>query len=118
MFYSLRDRQYTPNAAGLNLWLIYNQAVLESTLPEDRIVTHYEVYFRAAQGELRRVLEFLNLPVSEELIERAVTAISNELRHNQFREEMVDESADRRIARLYQALCLEANYHLPASQNN
>jgi hypothetical protein len=118
VFYSLRDRIYTPNAAGLSLWLIYYQAVLESTLPEDRIVTHYAVYFRAPRGELRRVLEFLNLPVSEELIERAVTAISNELRHNQFREEMVDESADRRIARLYQALCLEANYHFSASQNN
>jgi len=31
---------------------------------------------------------------------------------------MVDESANGRIARLYQALCLEANYHFSASQNN
>jgi hypothetical protein len=118
VFYSLRDRVFTPNAAGLNLWLIYNQTVLDSTLPEDRIVTHYEVYFRAARDELRRVLRFLNLAVSEELIERSVTAISDELRHHQFREQMADEVVDPGIAALYQALCREADYDFSASQNN
>lgn len=118
VFYSLRDRQYTPNAAGLNLWLIYNQMALDSTLPEDRIVTHYETYFRAARPELRRLLEFLNLPASDELIEHGITAISGNLRHQQFREEMLDETLDPRIANLYQALCREADYDFFASQSN
>ena len=118
VFYSLRDRQYTPNAAGLNLWFLYNQMALNSTLPEDRIVTHYEIYFSAPRAELRRVLEFLHLPASEELIERSITAISDELRHQQFREVMADETVDPRIANLYQALCREADHSLSASQNN
>jgi hypothetical protein len=110
VFYSLRDREYTPNATGLNLWLIYNQNIVTSTLPTDRIVTHYESYFQDAEAELRRVLSFLEISPSTEMIERSILAISEKLRHHRFRESPVDEMVDPAISNLYQMLCQEANY--------
>ena len=111
VFYSLRDREYTPNAAGLNLWLIYYQSVLESTLPQDRIVTHYESYFDDAPSELRRILRFLDWDVTPETIEHSTAAVSTNLRRQRIQAEMLDDSSDPRIASLYDELCHEANYH-------
>lgn len=111
VFYSLRDREYTPNAAGLNLWLIYYQAVVKSTLPQDRIVTHYESYFNDARSELLRILRFLDWEVAPETIEHSMAAVSAKLRRQKFRVEMLDEPSDPSIARLYDALCHEATYH-------
>ena len=114
VFYSLRDREHTSNRAGLNLWLIYNQAVLDSTLPEDRIVTHYEAYFSDARQETRRMLNLLDLPATEEVIEQGISAISANLRHHQIGDLKSAEVIDPAIANLYQALCSEADYR-PAS---
>jgi len=118
VFYSLRDRVYTPNAAGLNLWLIYYQAVLKSTLPQDRIVTHYESYFHDAHSELLRILRFLDWKVAPEMIEQSTEAVSANLRRQKFRAEMSDECSDPGIAGLYDALCHEANYHRAESTTN
>jgi hypothetical protein len=115
VFYSLRDREYTPNAAGLNLWLMYNQTVLNSTLPQDRIVTHYETYFDDATAELHRVLKFLDIPATEELIESSTSAISDRLRRQKYEEEMFDVTVDPAISKLYDMLCQEANHNEAAS---
>ena len=113
VFRSLRDREYTPNAAGYNLWLIYYQSVLNSTLPGERIITHYENYFRDANAELHRVLDFLEIPVSAELIEQSISAISGELRHHRFDGDLSDKTVDRSVFNLYQDLCREANFIEP-----
>lgn len=110
VFRSLRDREYTPNAAGYNLWLIYYQSVLNSTLPGERIITHYENYFRDANVELHRVLDFLEIPVSAELIEQSISAISGELRHHRFDGDLSDKAVDRSVFYLYRDLCREANF--------
>ena len=113
VFRSLRDREYTPNAAGYNLWLIYYQSVLNSTLPGERIITHYENYFRDANAELHRVLDFLEIPVSAELIEQSISAISGELRHHRLDGDLSDKTVDRSVFNLYQELCREANFIEP-----
>jgi hypothetical protein len=111
VFHSLGDRKYAPNSAGLNLWRIYNQGVIGSTLREDRVVTHYEAYFHDALSELRRVLNFLEMSVSEEVVERAVFAVSDKLRHQKVdAEHILDEVASSDVFSLYQELCTEANY--------
>lgn len=84
------------------------------SLPGDRIITHYENYFRDANAELHRVLDFLEIPVSAELIDRSTSAISTELRHHGFDGDLSDEAVDRDVFNLYRHLCREADFIEPA----
>ena len=118
VFRSLRDRENTPSAAGCDLWLIYCQSLLNSSLPGERIVTHYESYFRDANAELHRVLDFLEIPASAKVIERSISAISRGLRHQQFHGDWPDTADDRNLFNLYQDLCREANFIEPAGTNH
>jgi hypothetical protein len=115
VFRSLDDRKYGPSSAGFKLWLLYNRSLLNYTLPEDRIVTHYEAYFPDARSELRRILTFLNMRPSDEVIERASLAVSSSLRHQRFDEERLrDAAVDSEILTLYQDLCQEAEFAEPS----
>lgn len=108
VFQSLRERQFTPSASGIDLWLTYNRNILNSTLLEDRIITHYEAYFDEPIAELRRVLEFLDLHPTDDLIAHSITAISKRMRHKLAKpDELVLEP---RILDLFGAMCEEARY--------
>lgn len=116
VYQSLRDRNFTPNASGLELWLTYNQKVLESTLAEDRIVTHYDAYFRDARPELTRVLDFLELKVSPEVLEQSLSAVANPLRHKRSTASSLQEAnVSSQVVDLYLALCEEAGLTQPLS---
>lgn len=114
VFESLRDRTFTPSLSGLDLWLTYYRQILDTVLPEDRIVTHYDAYFANAGEELRRVLDFAGLQVAPKVIESSARIVSSSLRHKHsslaslraanVRPELID---------LYAALCEEANHLRP-----
>jgi len=114
VFRSLRDREYTPSSEGYKLWLIYSQSVLNASLPGNRIITHYENYFRDPKAELHRVLDFLQVPASADVIEQSISAISTELRHYQSDQSHGDTDAERDIFNLYQDLRQETNFTGPA----
>ncbi len=78
---SLQKRNGFSIAAGLNLWLMYNKYVLAYT-SDNRIVTPYEWYFKTPQQELKRVLDFLNIQLSDEEITRICSVVSPELQRN------------------------------------
>lgn len=78
---SLRKRNGFSIAAGLNLWLMYNKYVLAYT-SDDRIITPYEWYFKTPQQELKRVLNFLNIQLSDEEITRICSYVSPQLQRN------------------------------------
>jgi hypothetical protein len=108
---SLSTRKHSPTSAGLDLWLLYNQRILNSTLSEDRTITHYEAYFRDPQAELRRVLNFLDMQVSDELIDRASVIVSDTLRrHRSKAEQLPDDNMPSNVLELYRDMCREANY--------
>lgn len=109
VFESLRDRRHTPNSSGLDLWFSYNRSILATTLPEDRIITRYESYFCDPETELRRVLKFLEMEVSDEQIEGSLSVVSKELRHKNSTLTTQSEHARPEIANLYNAMCEEAN---------
>lgn len=116
---SLSTRRFSPTSAGLDLWLLYNREILNATLPEDRIVTHYEAYFRDPHAELRRVLNFLDMPISVELIDSARTIVSDILhRHRLKPEQLHEESMPSEVLELYQNMCHEADYSEPFGINN
>ena len=106
---SLYKRGYSSDAFTLKLWLIYNQRLLSLVAPEDRIITHYDAYFYDTQAELRRVLRFLTMSVSEETIHQACSAALPRLRHHSLASNglpQADLPAD--VLRCYMEMCVEA----------
>ncbi len=108
---SLRKRNGFSYALGLALWHTYYQRLCDAAAPAERIVTHYDVYFRDPGRELRRVLTFLNMPVDEEVVTRASATLVDEARH--FRLSTVNlrrAGADTELIDFYRDLCIEANW--------
>jgi len=108
VFESLRDRRFTPSSSGLDLWLTYNRSILNSTRVEDRIITHYDAYFRNAAAELRRVLNFLEIAAPDDLVERSISAVSQELRHKNSSGAPKNANLTAEMVNLYNAMCEEA----------
>ena len=114
VFQSLRDRTFTPSSAGLDLWQAYNEKILESTSPKDRIITHYDSYFRDAVSELERVLTFVGLNVSHEKAKEAAGVVSNAMRHQTSSIASLREAnVSSQMIDLYVAMCEEANHLHP-----
>jgi len=114
VFASLRDRTFTPSLSGLDLWLTHNRRILDASLPGDRIVTHYDAYFRNAGDELRRVLDFAGLQVSPEVIAASARSVSPSLRHKRSSiSSLRSANLAPEVIDLYAALCEEAGYLQP-----
>jgi hypothetical protein len=104
---SLRARNYSSIAFGLKLWFTYNQSILSTVRPEDRVVTHYDSYFYAPRAELRRVLDLLNIPASEKEVDKACTCVLSSLRHHRVPNEALSSDAPAEILKCYLDLCEE-----------
>ena len=63
--HSMRQRNGTSYSFGLRLWEIYNRRVIEAVDEKDRLVTHYDAFFKDAESELRRIARFVGLPDTE-----------------------------------------------------
>jgi 2-polyprenyl-3-methyl-5-hydroxy-6-metoxy-1,4-benzoquinol methylase/tetratricopeptide (TPR) repeat protein len=107
--YSLQKRGYSSRAFGLNLWLTYNQRLLAATRPEQRIVTHYEAYCVEPRKELRRVLDWLEWPVSDAAVDEVCATLSVSLRHNRVTAlELLAADAPEEVVKLYFLMCADA----------
>jgi hypothetical protein len=114
VFRSLRDRKFTPSSDGLDLWQTYNLRILETTSPQDRIITHYDSYFRDAVSELERVLDFIGLEVSHETVKAAARKVSSAMRHqNSSIASLREANVSSQVIDLYVAMCEEANHLHP-----
>lgn len=107
---SLRQRRHTPNPLGLILWRIYNQAILDMTTPDERIVTHYDAYFTHPEAELHRVLNFLGITPDPRMLERCRAAISQQFRHYRHQNGDASTLIHERYTDLYERLCIEAKF--------
>ena len=114
VFQSLRNRTFTPSSAGLDLWQTYNEKILESTSPQERIITHYDSYFRDAVSELERLLNFVGLKVSHETVKDAARVVSGAMRHqNSSIASLREANVSSQVIDLYVAMCEEANHLHP-----
>jgi O-antigen biosynthesis protein len=106
--YSMRERNGTSYSLGLRLWEIYNRRLIETANEQQRLVTHYDLFFHDAETELRRIAEFLGLPHAE--VRNAAALVRKRRRHTHF---TVDHLIDARVApgvvELYRALISEAS---------
>lgn len=108
---SIRPRLVPSYQRCFTLWKIYNQEILASARPEDRLVTHYDSYFIDPGAELRRVLSFLDMDVSEERVEKSCSAVLPGLRHNRSGARSASGvRLPREVADLYSRMCEEARF--------
>jgi hypothetical protein len=109
VYLSLAKRGYASSIFSYNLWLAYNQQLMESTQPGERIFTHYDSFFQNPQTELRRLLNFLEVNVPDEIIETACRTVSTQLRHNQKSiHELYATNPSGKLLDLYREFCLRA----------
>lgn len=108
---SLHQKTGASYAFGLTLWHSYYRHILETISVEERLITHYDAYFYDPRAELRRVLEFLDTPVSEAGIEGAIAEVSPDGRRNRFAlQSLVDLGVSPAIVDSYARLCEEAGW--------
>lgn len=97
------------NPSELQLWNTYYQRLLAATSSTNRFVTHYESYFENPQAELRRLVNWLELDVSDETIERACAQISTNMRHHEIPgSELLGANVPDEVLGTYFNLCAEA----------
>ena len=106
--HSMRERNGTSYSFGLRLWEIYNRRVIEAVDEKDRLVTHYDSFFRDAESELRRIVRFVGLPDTE--VCKAAALVSGRRRHTHFTiDAVIDTGASAEIIELYRGLIAEAS---------
>jgi TolA-binding protein len=106
--WSLSRHTGSTDAFSFNLWLRYMQRILEDTIPSQRIITHYDMYFADPRSELKRIVEWLGWSVGENQFEVACQAVSAGVRQQRLSE---DDLAEARIplevVDMYQAMCAD-----------
>ena len=106
---SLYRRGYSSNLFAFRLWQTYNERLLNTTRPAQRLITHQDAYFSQPEAELRRILDWLGWSISEETLTEACTVIRASLRHSHVpRRELSKAGAGDDLLALYDRLCAEA----------
>jgi GT2 family glycosyltransferase/glycosyltransferase involved in cell wall biosynthesis len=106
--YSMRERNGTSYSLGLRLWEIYNRRLIETANEQQRLVTHYDLFFGDAETELRRIAEFIGLPHAE--AHNAAALVKKRRRHTHFTvEHLIDARVAPAVIELYRALIGEAS---------
>ncbi len=105
--YSMRSRNRTSYAFGLRLWEIYNRRVLQWTRPEERLITHYDAFFENSEEELRRIAQFVGLPLTD--TRKVAALITSGKRHTQFTtDQLIEARISPALLDLYRELSVEA----------
>jgi len=106
--HSMRERNGTSYSFGLRLWEIYNRRLIETASKQERLVTHYDLFFENAEAELRRIVHFTGLPDSE--VQKAAALVTKRRRHTHFTiEHLIDARVAREVIELYRALVAESS---------
>ena len=106
--YSMRKRNGTSYAFGLRLWEIYNRRLIEAATKQERLFTHYDLFFENAEKELQRIGNFVGLPDAK--IHRAVELVATKRRHTHFTiDQLVDAGVSGEVVELYRALIAQAS---------
>ena len=105
---SMMERNGTSYSFGLRLWEIYNRRLMETASKQERLVTHYDLFFENAEAELRRIAHFTGLPDSE--VQKAAALVTKRRRHTHFTiEHLIDARVAPEVIELYRALVAESS---------
>jgi hypothetical protein len=79
---SLLKRDKFPRSFTFELWHTYTERLLQTTKPENRLITSYNSYFINPQDELSRILKFIGISPDKEKIQNACKFAVPSLRHS------------------------------------
>ena len=116
---SLQKRGYSSANFGLKLWLTYNRTLMDAASRAECVITHYDTFFFDPEGELRRIVNLLNIPASSLDINRACAAAVPGLRHQRSTtQELLEAQVPAQVVDLYLQLCAQAGpvYQLAAAR--
>src|SRR5438128_1066088 len=103
----MRERNGTSYSFGLRLWEIYSRRVIEAASAQERLVTHYDLFFEDPETELRRITHFIGLPAAE--VANAAALVTRQKRHTRFSiDDLIDARVSGEVIQLYRALISEA----------
>lgn len=106
--HSMRRRNGTSYSFGLRLWEIYNRRLIETAKDEERLVTHYDLFFEDPESELLRITHFAGLPDAN--VKSAAALINRRKRRARFTlDELIAAQVSSEVIDLYRALIAEAN---------
>jgi len=106
--HSMKERNGTSYSFGLRLWEIYNRRVIETASEQNRLVTHYDLFFEDAERELRRIAHFIGLP--DAAVDNAAGLVTKQRRHTHFTvEHLIDARVAPEVIDVYRALTAEAS---------
>lgn len=105
---SLTSRASASEPFGLQLWETYYEALLGALEGREYVVTHYDAYFVDAEAELRRLLDFLDLPSGNDAVVRAATRVNEFARHQQAGAGPTEDQLPPGLSALYERLCAAA----------
>jgi hypothetical protein len=106
--HSMKERNGTSYSFGLRLWEIYNQRVIETAYEQDRLVTHYGLFFEDPETELRRITNFIGLPDTR--AGNAAALVTKRRRHTHFTiDQLIDAGVAPEAIELYRGLVAEAS---------
>jgi GT2 family glycosyltransferase/glycosyltransferase involved in cell wall biosynthesis len=106
--HSMKERNGTSYSFGLRLWEIYNRRVIETTNEQNRLITHYDLFFENAETELRRIAEFTGLPEAD--VHAVAALVKKRRRHTHFTvEHLIDARVAPEVIELYRALTAETS---------
>ena len=66
-------------AFSLNLWQRYYEKFWDTQADITHLITNYTSYLYDAPGELKRLLDFLDMAVNDEVVDRAIASINPDL---------------------------------------
>ena len=113
---SLSSHVGSTDAFNFNLWHRYYQRLLADSSSDERLITHYDMFFVDPAGELARIVDWLGWAVSAEQMERALQTISPALRQQRLSsEELEAVRVPLAVAETYETLCALAGGGLVAA---
>ena len=108
---SLSRRNLFSYESSLKLWSEYNERLLTSSEPHDRLVVHYDAFFSRAAREFDRIAQFTGVECETGAESVLLDSIKSELRHTRMTiENLSSAEVSRDVLELYLALCAEAEW--------
>ncbi len=106
--HSMRERNGTSYSFALRLWEIYNRRLIEAASGKERLITHYDSFFKDPEAELRRITRFAGLPDTE--VGNAAALVSARRRHTHFAiDTLIDAGVSADVVEFYRALVAESS---------
>jgi GT2 family glycosyltransferase/glycosyltransferase involved in cell wall biosynthesis len=110
--HSMHERNGTSYSFGLRLWEIYNRRLIQAAKEKQRLVTLYDLFFKNAEAELQRIVDFIGLPYAD--VPGTAALVTKQKRHTRFSiDDLVDAGVSEQAIELYQALISEAGGRPP-----